>query len=500
MNVPLSFGRSALDRIAGPRAAATLHAAPPAAEVAQAGETVASTCVTLGAAGSGVAYEMPRAVNVAPSRFWAAAHGDALGALMLRNSGPYDVTLTDRWRGLGGALLRQLAATGEGSAQTLAEVTPPPDDAVAVEGAAAPGPVIDAAEFQAQALSGVTTDAVKASLTLTTRSGQSVSLEIAVNDGEYGGTRGLKVQVASSGPLSDAERDALAAMAGGLDQALEGLGQAVPRFDLSGLKGFDGSGELTGLDLAIEDPNASTRTGAMRALSLHLGNDRTALSLERTGSEMALSIAATATDVVDGDRRRSAIDLMLAQIDAAAERGHADPRTVGIFKDAFRQLQAPAPDASPVPADGDLPSQVQALQSGLADFEASFSGRSEKTNRFGGLTEQGTIDYRIGQNTSSTPADASGQSVTQVQTEASDATIQKTRTLLLDVPSGNYDVTNIRDRKTVTTLIDTSLTAITRALRKTDEHRLSAFTSLERDRVTAHHESPLDRSFIERLR
>jgi hypothetical protein len=489
-------GRSGFDRIAAARVAALPAAQRPAA-AAPAG---ASAHVTLGGTASGgIAYGALRAVNVAPARFWSAAHDNAVGELMLRNSGPGETTLADRWRGLGGALLQQLAATGTGTTQTLAEVMPAAaDDAAAVEGA--PDPVAAAAELEAQALSDVATNAVTVRLTVTTRSGRSVDLEIAVNDGMHGGTRGLKVEVGSSGALSDAERDALAALAGALDPALEGLGQAVPQVDLSRLSEFDGAGELAGLELAIENPNMHVGRGALRSFSLQLDGERKALSLKRTDSEMSLSVANSAAGAVDGAQRRSAIDRMLAQIDAAAERSHADAVTTGLFKDAFRQLQAPPPEAAAAAPERDLASQVQALQSGLADFEARFSGRSEKTNRLGGLIEQATTDYRIGQATASVAQPATGgQSVKQVQTEASDAQIQKTRTLLLDVSSGNYDETNIQDRKTVTTLIDTSRTAVVRALRKTEEQRLLAFTSLERQRAVEHRESPLSRSFVERL-
>jgi hypothetical protein len=506
MTVQSLSGRTTFDRVAGARAAATLHVLPRMAAPAQAGEAAASTRLSLsgGAAGSGLAYGMPRIRSLEPTRLWAAGHEDPLSALMLSNSGPDDVKLADHWRGLGGTLLRQLAATGRGSTQTLAEVPPPPeDDAAAVEDAAAPAPVVDAAELQAKALAGVTTGAVKVSLKIATRSGQSIDLEIAVNDGKHGGTRGLKVQIDSSDALSDGEREALAALADGLDQALEGLGQRVPQLDLTRLSEFDGGGELAALDIAVDDPNAvgPGQAGALHAFSLHLDKDRKALSLKRVGSEMALSVAGATANTVEGDQRRAAIDRTLVQIDAAAERGHADPLTVRLFKDAFRQLQAPPRDARPqAPAEGDPPSEAQSLQSGLADFEASFRGSSHKPNRFGGLTELGSIDYQIGQKTSSTRQTATGGlSLKQVQTEASDASIQKMRTVEPDPALSNYDETDIHDRKTVTTIIDCTRTAVVRALRKTEENRLTAYSSIERNHLTAHREVPLGRSLIERL-
>ena len=494
-------------RIAMPPSAVALRAAFQAggsAAAAPARAPNASTHVTLGAAvGVGIGYAMPLARDVAPRQIWDGAHDDALGMQMLSNIGRRNPELKDLWRGLGGGLLRQLAETGEGTAHTLAVVKPPPDDPAALVGDAAPNAVSDeeAAQLDAEALSDVATDAVTVKLTLTTRSGQSVELEIAVNDGLHDGTRGLQVKVSPSGKLTEAERDALAEMADGLDQALEGLGQAAPKLDLSPLRAFNRSGELTELKLSVEDPNLPTQPGALRAFSLKMDADQTALKLKRTGSEMALSVAAKAPGAVAHDRRQSAIASLLAQIDAAADRGHADRPTVNLFQEAFRQLQTPPADTAPPPADDGPAAPVQALQSGLADYEASFSGVSHKRNHLGGVVEQGSLDYRIGQTTSSTVRGGTGDtSITQVKTEAADASIQRTRTLFLDIPAGNHDNTTIRDRSTQTTLIDTAGSAVKRALRKTDEHLLAEFASLAHDRVTARRETPLDRSFVERLR
>lgn len=520
-----AFGRMAASPFA---AAATPRALPRLAVTAQPGGSAdAPTRVTLlgaagaaEAAGNDVAYDgVSRRANASADylRFWAGPHDNELGALMRHNSGNGKVTLSDRWHGLGGALLRQLADTGAGTAQTLAEVKPPSDDAAAtedaavdaaskaaeLEGTAEQDPAADVAKLETDALAGVSDHAVTVGLTVTTRSGQKVSLEIAVNDGkEKGSTRGLQVKVASSGELSLDERHALAAMADGLDRALDGLGGKRPQIDLSQLMAFNGSGQLTGLDLEINDPNTKKRLRAMGAFSLHLGGDKASLSFERAGSKMALSVTAMPPGEVNGGQRRSAITAMLAQIDAAAERGHGDPLVVGLFKDAFAQLQAPPVDGQAAqPSVGSSPpTQVQALESGLADFEASFGGPTQKTNRFGGAIERGTISYQIGQSTTAKLAAGPGAcSITQVKTEALDADMKKTRTLLLDPESGDYDGTTIRDCKTETTLIAASLMAVTQALRKTDEHRLAVFASVENDRVTAKYETPQDRSVVERL-
>jgi hypothetical protein len=568
MNFIASAGPGLLDRLAASRAAASFRPASVSSRAADAASPAASTAgtrVTLDAATTDAAvYARPSAPGVGPRRVWAKAGDDGLSELMSRNSGKEAHTLSDRWRGLGGALLKQLADTGERYRQTLADVVPALPDAGATdpaastadaEGAGSADPAAAAAALQQQALSGVATNATTVSLKVQTRSGQTVELKIGVNSGESGGTRGLQVEVSSSGPLSGAERDALARLSDGLDRALEGLGDGVPTLDLSGLTGFDADGVLTGLDLRIDHPDASAdRPGQFRSFSLQLGAEKKSLSLRTTSGEMALEVDAAATSRTTtgapaSGRRWSAIDQLLQQVDAAAERSHADAAMTKSFKDAFRQLQAPPadpdetrraddgrradadegrerlrdaastlavrPEANVVnggavdaldpsamaPMSDGLRAQAQSLQSGLADFQASFSADSQRTSRIGSVQEAGHAEYRIGQTTSERPnAATGGRSITQTQTETLSASFQKSRTYTLDRAGGNYDATTVEDSKTVTTLIDTTRDSIARAMRKTDEQRRKTFTEVENHRAASHQEWPDRRSVVERLR
>ena len=558
MNFISSTGSGLLDRLAASRAASSFRPAGVSARAA-AGEasTAASarTRVTLDAAATDDSvYARPASPGTGPRRVWATAGDDGLSELMSRNSGKDARTLSDRWRGLGGALLKQLADTGERYAQTLAEVVPMPADVGATDPAASTDPAAAAAALQQQALAGVATQAATVSLKLQTRSGQTVELRIGVNSGESGGTRGLQVEVSSSGPLSSAERDALATLSDGLDRALEGLGDGAPTLDLSGLTGFDADGVLTGLDLRIDNPDApADRPGQLRSFSLQLGAEKKSLALRTTSGEMSLEVDAASTTAAPASGQRwSAIDQLLQQIDAAAERGHADAAMTKSFKDAFRQLQAPpsGPDETRRPDDGRRPdvdatrgrplaaesapairsapkgadarpggivdrldpaamapmsdglrAQTQALQSGLADFQASFSADSQRTSRIGSVQEAGHADYRIGQTTTERPNTATGgRSITQTQTETLSASFQKSRTYTLDRAGGNYDATDVEDTRTVTTLIDTTRDSIARAMRKTDEQRRKTFTEVENHRAASHQEWPSQRSLVERLR
>lgn len=568
MNFIASAGPGLLDRLAASRAAASFRPAgvsSRAADAVSSSAPSAGTRVTLDAATADAAvYARPSAPGAGPRRVWAKAGDDGLSELMSRNSGKEAHTLSDRWRGLGGALLKQLADTGERYRQTLADVVPALPDAGATdpaasaanaEGAGSADPAAAAAALQQQALSGVATNATTVSLKVQTRSGQSVELKIGVNSGESGGTRGLQVEVSSSGPLSGAERDALAMLSDGLDRALEGLGDGVPALDLSGLTGFDANGVLTGLALRIDHPDASAdRPGQLRSFSLQLGAEKKSLALRTTSGEMALEVDAAATSRTSAGtpasgRRWSAIDQLLQQVDVAAERSHADAAMTKSFKDAFRQLQAPPadpdetrradetrrPDADEgrerlrdaastlavwpaanvvnggavdaldpsamAPMSDGSRAQAQSLQSGLADFQASFSADSQRTSRIGSVQEAGHADYRIGQATSERPnAATGGRSITQTQTETLSASFQKSRTYTLDRAGGNYDATTVEDSKTVTTLIDTTRDSIARAMRKTDEQRRKTFTEVENHRAASHQEWPDQRSVVERLR
>ena len=527
-------GASLLDRIGASRASTVYRpaAGTPQARSEDAAAASRRTQVTLQAGSTGdLVYAMPKGPALGAQRLWSAARDDDISALMARNSGREAHTLSDRWRGLGGALLKQLAETGDSYQQTLADDVPPVDGD-ALDAASGADPAAAAVALKDQAVSGVSTNAATLELTIKTRSGQTVELKIGVNEGSKGGTRGLQVDVKSSGPLGASERDALTELAGGLDQTLESLGEGAPSLDLSRLAAFGQNGALAELDLKVDDPNAPADVpGRMKSFAMHLGADKKSLALQTTSGEMNLEVDATAGGTANGQQRWNAVDRLLKQIDAAAERAHADAGMTKNFKEAFKQLQAPASEVTDTaagpqaavkdrdpaikagkrePADQDaaapvlsdpLRSQVQSMQSGLADFKASFSADSQRTNRFGGVKEAGHAEYRIGQTTSSRVNEATGgQSITQSQTETLSASYQKSRTYLLDRAGGNYDATTVQDSRAVTTLIDTTRDAVARAMRKTDERQLRTFTEVENQRARSHQEWPQERSVVERLR
>lgn len=461
--------------------------APAAFTPAPAGALADSSLVTLdGPPPADVVYARPSPLTVEPLALWSGPHADSISARMLSNGTPSAGTLADRWRGLGSALLEHLAAGGGAFRQTLAL-----PDVSATEAADAPTPAV---------LDGVDDFAATLTLKIQTRSGQTVSLSIAVNDGLHGGPRGLQVQAASSGPLTEADGAALASLASGLERALEGLGQAEPRLELEGLLAPDAGRAFAGLELRLDNPDTQAN-GAPQTLQLKVQGDRRSLAMTGLGGTMTLDSAAGAPDTTDALQRQAAIERTLAQIDAAGDRGHADARMLAAFKAGFSQLQAPPPPEAAAPAVVDEGARkTESLKSGLADFEASFSADSARTNRLGMLAEQGHMAYRIGQQTLVQPRGAAGgERIEQVLSESTQAVYRRTRTLALDLKSGNFDETTVQDRRTVHTLIETDGSTVLRALRRSDEQQHLHFASLQAHRVIARHDTPLQRSAVERL-
>ncbi|WP_047219042.1 MULTISPECIES: hypothetical protein [Delftia] len=471
------------------RSSATTAAAAPADP---------GTQVTLGqSTGSSVIYAKPQPVELGQfrlTRAWASQDRDDISTLMARNLGlGPSASLADRWRGLGGALLSRFAATPSDYQQTVAEYQAP-TAADSVAGSA------DAQALDKSALSDVSVGAATVSLKIRTQSGQTVELRIATNDGsEAGSSSGLRVEVKSSGTLSQAESAAIAQLADGLDEALEGLGKpGKPQLELGKLMDFDRS-VLSGLDLDIKNPKPSQ---PLSSFSLHVGADGRSVAMKGAAGELAVNLESDAPVGASASQRQSALDQHLKRFDVAAQRGRADANLVDLFKSAFTQLHSAQPPAAParLAALSGLERAVQATQSGLADFQASFSGDYEKTNEFGAVTEDGRAAYQVGQKTTRQSRGSAGESIAQVVTESLNAESKKARNRsMLDLQSGNYDLTKVQDSRTITTLIETAGKQVTGALRKTQERQMQTWDQLVEHRTQQHRETPGGRSFTEQL-
>ena len=238
---------------------------------APASAAVPSTVLQLTQADSAsVVYARPpAALEPVPAfaRSWATEPRDTLSALMQRNTTAGTDSLAARWRGLGGALLTRLAQQPGDYRQTLV---------LHADGVAATDALVSARDR-----------AVTAQLRVQTRSGAQVELSIAVNRGAHQVLGGLQVEMRSTGALTDAERQALGALASGLDQALQGLGQAdAPRLDLAGLLAYD-KRQLARLELTVRSPDAAD---PLAALSLQANARETSIRLQGSAGNLALRL------------------------------------------------------------------------------------------------------------------------------------------------------------------------------------------------------------------
>lgn len=460
-------------------------------------------------------YGDPRATG--PERVWASPveSDDPVSALMARNRSQWSYDLRDQWRGLGGALLRRLADTGENYSQTLADTASlsplqpldgegPQDQAQRAE---------DLVTQQMTALSAVATNAPNASLKIQTRSGQTVELKIAVNAGMNGVT-GMQVAIKSSGTLSEEERGAIAQLSDGLDQALEGLGrqdQAV--LDLSGLMNFDRD-VLSGLDMEVTNPMPGT---AMDRFSLHLGDEKWTVALKGSDGALNLSVdpakrsAGVKTPTpTNAQAQAQALQQALDRFDRAGERGRASAALVTQMKMAFTTLQGVASTTGADEAEalrttaspGAAPQDDEAsFLSGLTDFQASLTGDTFRTNRWGTTHEAGTLQYQLSQKTDDTASPEGRRRVVQTLSEQLSADYRRAPgDGMLDVRSGNFSETSIRDQSTVTTLIDATKPGSARVLRRTEAQERETVTDFQNHRQTSQRVSPNQGKLIERLR
>lgn len=425
-------------------------------------------------------------------RAWAAPPEDIVSRLMERNESGSMRSISDRWRGLGGALLDRFRATQEGFQQTVVDYYSRTNSAI-VDPVTHEAQVVGVQETSAvQALGSMRTGSAAASfdLQIQTRSGQTVSIKLAVDSRSMSGSRGLSASIETSGRLSDAERAAVASLADGLDKALDGLGQAdVRAVDMSGLLAFDRS-VLSGLDLRVANSYAAG-LDPLKSFELHAGPDQQSIKMQGRFSEMSLDVdldspLASASQ----DQRQRAIESALDQIEAMARRSHADDDVVAQFKAAFAQLHAPAPDGAVArAAPGVTPvlqRQVQPLLSGLSDFEASLGNEFHNGGQGPYTTAAGNMDFRMSQATSVSKRGGPGAaSIEQIQSEELNSDYKQSRNgAMLDVSQGNYDSFHVEDESLKTTLIEAANNVVVSANESEVKNRFMRWQKLENHSVT----------------
>ena len=337
-----------------------------------------------------------------------------------------------------------------------------------------------------------------ASLEITTRSGQKVQLQIAVSRGN-----GLHVEIESSGSLSDAERKALAALTEGLDRALAGLGkEGSPQIDLSGLMNYDRKA-LASLNLSINVPEGSNTS--LQALRLNLNDKTQSLDLKtNTGGEVSIRLnPSTALASSNPTHKQAALSQHLQQIQSAAQRSHADADLVKLFSSSLVQMHglpaSAAPQALMPPA---LEAQAAPLLSGLADFEASFSGSFSRSNSRGFETEKGHTQLQISQRTQSNyHANSASLDLAQTVHTQLDATIQKALLPdgLLDTESGNYEIQRIHDLHTSLTQLAAKDGQLTQATQTQNNQQSLTVQKFMEHKLVEQYERPHQEQLLRQL-
>lgn len=294
-----------------------------------------------------------------------------------------------RFQGVGAALLEQLVVKGGQSVSQsvfgyAGDVTPS----------------AEALKLRADTLRQDPANAI--SLTLTTTSGATVRLSLVADE------QGLAV----SAEVQDGELDAnqlkgLAALADSFQSAIDGLTQEPPTLKL---------GELVKPDPALFsslklDANLKTASGESQTLALDISASGRSLSLNGPTGNLELNLDTRDASLLgNASQRQAAVRNYLDQFDAAQARGKGDKELMGLFKDAFVQLNG-ADDDRATTGGTVLKGNDRTLLSGLADFTAKVGKAEQAVNPLlPGETDR--FDYEVSQ---STKVNGTAQSTRSVQ-------------------------------------------------------------------------------------
>lgn len=372
--------------------------------------------------------QMPGSLETAPATYeallemqtrggrmqvWEQAPDNTLAEVMGRNAS--GTTQQGRLAGLGSALLEQVASTGAGYRQTVVDMAP------AYSPDRIQGKAMDALwSFKSRPSGGV-------ELSIETRSGARVRLSIHDQREPSATGSGMSVEIVVDGELSVQEREALRALAGGFDKAVQGLSSDDPKLDVEELLRFD-TKAFARLELQLEnygkdrDGNRVLTLGAQ----LQVDGDRRAVQLRsREGVvKMATDLRQPAQWGTEA-QRANAVERYLGRIDKAAERGQAQPALVDLFKSTFAAMHSryDAPQAgvglkpgTPLHTQtGTFGEEDQGLLTGLADFDASITATTRATNPRR-TQELDTFHYTLNQSTHITGSSSRNRAVSQTQT------------------------------------------------------------------------------------
>lgn len=217
------------------------------------------------------------------------------------------------------------------------------------------------------------------SLNVVTASGKQLALSLG-NRGEE-----MFFSIESDAVLGDAEREALAALAQGFQDAIDGMAQDEPAIRIAGLASLDTSlFESIGFASKVTLP---TQPPERMSFDFHIDAQQRTVSIDGPRGKIDLGVDTSRPELLGSRQQQDkAIDRYLKQVDQAAQRGHGDAQLVALFKDAFAgisrtEVQADDAQAAPVsPGRWALARQDHAVLTGLSDFHASIEQTVQQIN------------------------------------------------------------------------------------------------------------------------
>ncbi|KCB23757.1 hypothetical protein L539_1339 [Bordetella hinzii 5132] len=376
-------------------------------------------------------YAAPSPLPSAETAVWENSAEDAISALMTGNYG--SASAAGRFKGLGAALLERFREEKTGYSQSLLQARPGSLSAAAQR-----------AELHRETDNQVT-------LTVRTASGKEVRIKLG------SGPEGLAVSVdiADDAELSQAERDALADLSQGFQEAIDGLAAGTGAKKLSGLLAFD-STVLSSVDLQA----AIRQDGVAQSLSLSADGRHRSLRMTSATGTIQVDVDLSQEAILGkASQRDAAVRDYLRQFDRARQRGEGDAALMTQFKDAFSAMHSQYGNEAPP----DLLSREITLSrgdrsalSGMADFSASISQVSQSPNAI--LPEErDSFRFAVSQRTQVGGANTPNRSLRQEQQASLSASYH--RQIDAETPMNlagpretqNYLYIEIQDRSSSTT-------------------------------------------------
>jgi hypothetical protein len=405
-----------------------------------------------------------------PTVNWASDNRDAV---TLRMTGNYAAqTMVGRFAGLGSALLDRFKTTGSDYSQSVS---------VGSSGVGGVGPSSQRPAGQ---------------IGLTVRMASGVTVEIALGS-EDGG---LSVSIKSSGALSESERNALAKLSEGFQQAIDGLGAVPPKLDLSGLTQSD-----TSVFASVSFQYSVTGDGNAD-ISASYSQDSAARSLSVTSAAGTMSVKVDTSHAAlwgTSAQRAASVASYLQQFDHANSRGHGNAALMSMFEDGFAQMNEDygTPSAEALPGTGYAPllqQSDQAMLTGLADFSASITDASASPNPM----RPGEVDafsYQVSQTTQLEGSRFEGK-ISQNQQSHLIASYHQALTgggnpvLTSSRSSQNYDYVRIDDDAESTVQLATERGALVHASLRQTSDESTRHSKYERSVLTSDVTTPEDSS------